>query len=85
MKIKFIALILIAAAILLAGCTAKQDFSAECSEADGTWLAEHSECEYVGRDWCEERGGEFLECESACRHDPEAEICTMQCVIVCKF
>ena len=57
----------------------------ECEEAGGTWLNDYNECEYVGREWCESRGGEFLECESACRHDPEAEICTLQCVLVCKL
>ena len=32
---------------------------------------------------CSLLGGEFRECESACRNDPFAEICTAQCVIVC--
>ena len=68
-------------------CCKKSDSSVaeECEEAGGTWLIDYNECEYVGREWCESRGGEFLECESACRHDPEAEICTLQCVLVCKL
>ena len=57
-----------------------------CDDHLGKWLEEFQECEYPdSRAWCEEAGGTFLECESACRNDPKAEICTMQCVIVCKF
>ncbi len=57
----------------------------ECTQGGGNWLAEYKECEYLSKEWCDENGGEFKECESACRNDPEAEICTMQCVIVCQF
>ena len=56
-----------------------------CEESGGTWLPEHNECEYTGKQWCDEKDGEWKECESACRHDPEAEMCTMQCVPVCQF
>ncbi len=56
-----------------------------CENAGGTWLDEFNECEYVGQEWCENKGGEWKECESACRNNPEAEICTMQCVLVCRF
>ena len=56
-----------------------------CDRYQGTWLEEHRECEYVSQDQCSLMGGEFRECESACRHDPTAEICTLQCVIVCSI
>ncbi|MEA3248896.1 MAG: DUF3298 domain-containing protein [Patescibacteria group bacterium] len=56
-----------------------------CEDAGGTWLEDHDECEYVSRDWCEDMGATFNECESACRHDPNAEICTLQCVPVCEL
>ncbi|MBN2096320.1 hypothetical protein JW752_02870 [Candidatus Peregrinibacteria bacterium] len=56
-----------------------------CKEAGGNWLSEYNECEYGSREWCEEAGGTYSECESACRHDPDAEICTLQCVMVCQF
>ena len=59
--------------------------SQKCQSASGTWLGDFNECEYASKGWCEENGGEFFECESACRHDPKAEICTLQCVSVCKF
>lgn len=79
-------IILISATLLLTACLPTgTDFAASCEEAEGTWLAEHNECEYVSAEWCDENGGEFMECESACRHDEEAEICTMQCVLVCKL
>jgi len=61
------------------------DQSQSCQESGGTWLAEHAECEYISPKWCEAASGTFAECESACRHDPEAEICTLQCVPVCSL
>ncbi|MBU1017517.1 hypothetical protein KKA33_00630 [Patescibacteria group bacterium] len=61
----------------------KNDFG--CRSTEGNWLPEYNECEYTPRDWCEEAGGTYAECESACRHDPNAEICTLQCVPVCQF
>lgn len=57
----------------------------DCEELGGNWLAAFDECEYISREWCEQQSGRFAECESACRHDPAAEICTMQCVPVCGF
>lgn len=56
-----------------------------CTNAGGNWLAEFSECEYVSKEWCDKNGGQFKECESACRNDPDAEICTLQCEIVCQL
>jgi len=60
--------------------------SEECTAHQGKWIAEFSECEYPdSQEWCEQAGGKFNECESACRHDKEATICTLQCVVVCQF
>ncbi|MFT4261427.1 MAG: hypothetical protein ACMXX9_03270 [Candidatus Woesearchaeota archaeon] len=56
-----------------------------CEVAGGNALPEFSECEYISQQICQELGGEFFECESACRNDPEAMFCTLQCVQVCKF
>ena len=61
------------------------DIAMSCELAGGNWLEDFSECEYVEADWCLENNGVFSECESACRHDEEAEICTMQCVPVCQI
>ncbi len=63
----------------------QKDLSTDCTETGGAWVAEHNECEYVSQEWCEQQGGRYSECESACRHNPAAEICTMQCVVVCEL
>lgn len=53
----------------------------------GNWLEDYQECEWVDEDFCQDLGGSFDACTSACRHmDPEvAEFCTMECVPVCSF
>lgn len=56
-----------------------------CLSFDGTWLSGTQECEWMSQEQCESLGGTFNECASACRNDPTAEICTMQCVQVCQF
>ena len=58
-----------------------------CRLLGGTYIDEHDECEYITQEACEYFGGDFKECESACRHDPEYPevMCTMECVIVCEF
>jgi hypothetical protein len=57
-----------------------------CARHNGTWLEQYQECEYASKEWCDREGGQFDECGSACRHDPNlARPCTMQCVPVCKF
>jgi hypothetical protein len=57
-----------------------------CARHNGTWLEQYRECEYASKEWCGTEGGQFDECASACRHDPNLERpCTMQCVPVCKF
>ncbi|KAF6243277.1 hypothetical protein C6988_04170 [Nitrosopumilus sp. b1] len=57
----------------------------QCNNFGGTWLEEFNECEYISSEQCSELNGEYLECESACRHDPDAEVCTLQCVPVCSI
>ena len=56
-----------------------------CIDAEGKWLQEYNECEGLNQKSCEELGGSFEECASACRHDPKAELCIAVCVNVCKF
>jgi hypothetical protein len=66
--------------------SAKVSLSALCTEQNGKWIEEYSECEGGGdATWCQTYGGTFNECASACRHNPDAEICTLQCVLVCSF
>ena len=67
------------------GQTIKIGLDQDCADNGGQWLKDFQECENVSRQWCGQAGGNFAECESACRHNPSAEVCTMQCVPVCKF
>lgn len=71
--------------IFLVGCSASEDLSISCEENNGRWLLEHNECEYISMQWCKENKGQFKGCTSACRHQPDAMICTKQCVPVCLF
>jgi hypothetical protein len=54
-----------------------------CQKYGGNWLEEFNECESISLEQCSIMNGTFKECESACRHIPDAEICTKQCVQVC--
>ena len=56
-----------------------------CEYLEGTPLEEHKECEYISQEICQFLGGEYHSCESACRHDPDAEACITLCVPVCRF
>ena len=56
-----------------------------CLSFDGNWLPDSKECEGMAKEQCENLGGTFNECASACRNNPKAEVCTQQCVIVCQF
>ncbi len=64
-----------------------EDQSAQelCVAFDGTWLDDVAECEGMPQGVCEAKDGFFNECASACRNDPDAEFCTLQCVFVCQF
>ncbi|MGM5488200.1 MAG: putative hemolysin [Nanobdellota archaeon] len=55
----------------------------KCKSHGGEWLGEHQECEGISEAQCQELGGHYDSCASACRHDPDAEMCTKQCVFVC--
>ena len=61
------------------------DLSQECQDANGKWLEEYNECEGISEQECQELGGQYDNCASACRHDPNSAVCTMQCVMVCSF
>lgn len=57
----------------------------ECVARQGKWSSQYNECEISVKKWCEEKGGVFNECASACRHDPNAQACILLCVPVCQF
>ncbi|MFC2162672.1 Kazal-type serine protease inhibitor domain-containing protein [Candidatus Altiarchaeota archaeon] len=61
------------------------DLQGLCNDLGGKWLEAPKECEGISKDDCEANGGSHNECASACRNDPNAEICTLQCVLVCSF
>lgn len=56
-----------------------------CNSKGGQWSEKVRECLGVDKNVCQSIGGQFNECASACRNNPEAEICTMQCVQVCSI
>jgi hypothetical protein len=62
-----------------------REIGESCVVSGGTWLPGFNQCEYIGVEWCVNNDGIYAECESACRNDPNAEICTLQCVPVCSF
>jgi putative hemolysin len=66
-------------------CREVSDEGLRCKEQGGIWDSEFRECLGVSRDVCEQIGGNFNECASACRHDPDAQVCNMMCVLVCEF
>jgi hypothetical protein len=56
-----------------------------CIAMGGEWSEDFQECLGIGGETCQEIGGTWNECASACRNNPDAEVCTMQCVQVCEF
>lgn len=56
-----------------------------CLDNGGDWLADFDECEGLSESVCVSAGGVFEQCASACRHQTQAQICTLQCVPVCSF
>lgn len=56
-----------------------------CGKAWGIRIDEFNECEGIDGTTCGELGGTYNDCASACRHEPEGTLCTMQCVQVCTF
>ena len=72
--------------IIEGACTDENpDPEGACLSFDGTWIEEVQECEWMPKEMCENLGGTYDGCASACRRSPKAEPCTMQCVQVCQF
>ncbi|MCF7866637.1 hypothetical protein K9L67_04425 [Candidatus Woesearchaeota archaeon] len=93
-KIVFILLIILNVSLLIfaSGCS-KEDKQTikpitnadKCLDLKGKWINSVNECEEISALECDQLNGTFNECASACRNDPKADICTMQCVQVCTF
>lgn len=64
---------------------AGQTQAQQCASIGGTWSAQYKECTGISQTACQEIGGTFNKCASACRHNPDAEACIMMCVQVCTF
>ena len=64
------------------------DYALACQSNGGQWLAEFKECElFESHEFCEELGGVYNECASACRNAPDYPnlACIDVCVEVCSF
>lgn len=59
--------------------------SEKCINSGGIWIQKYSECESISEEDCLSLGGVFEFCGSACRHDSNEMICTLQCIDYCKF
>lgn len=57
----------------------------ECEINGGTWIESAQECEGITENICTQLNGTFNECGSACRNNPNASVCTLQCVQYCAF
>jgi hypothetical protein len=57
----------------------------KCTESGGSYDLSNDECLGVSGAMCTDIGGAWNECASACRNNPEAVVCTMQCVQICEF
>jgi hypothetical protein len=76
--------------LLLAACGSSSEvdpaeIEEACLEAGGIYVAEHVECEQISEQTCTDMGGEFDECGSPCRHEPEDVVCAAMCVPLCTF
>ncbi|MEM4756060.1 MAG: hypothetical protein QW594_02915 [Candidatus Woesearchaeota archaeon] len=56
-----------------------------CKRHGGIWISQAYECEGISQEQCTAMGGKYNECASACRNNPQAQMCTLQCVVVCSF
>ena len=54
-----------------------------CRSNGGEWSTTFRECLNVDNQICSDIGGKYNVCASACRHDPDAEVCPTYCVEVC--
>jgi hypothetical protein len=61
------------------------DLKTICENNGGNWIDSAKECEGISQELCSDMGGNFNSCASACRNDPDAQMCTLQCVLVCEF
>lgn len=58
-----------------------------CVKNGGIYFKDSKVCEInsFSESTCLAKGGEYNPCASACRHNKEAVVCTLQCVLTCSF
>lgn len=56
-----------------------------CEDKGGLYDTVNKECSGIDGAMCLSIGGTWNECASACRNDPTAIFCTMQCIQICQF
>ena len=56
-----------------------------CEEIEGIWIDTGNECGGISKEQCENLDGNFNECASSCRNDPNAAMCDLMCNVVCQF
>ncbi len=61
------------------------DGAKACASVGGVFDKTYHECAGVEEKTCTHLGGTFVDCGSACRHNPKAEMCTLQCVVYCQL
>lgn len=74
-------LILLFMLILIIGCATPKE---KCEDKAGKFLQEYNECEGITSQDCDNMGGVYDDCASACRHT-KADVCIQVCVPVCKL
>ncbi len=57
----------------------------KCLKNEWIWISSASECTWISYKICTKLKWKFDWCASACRNDPKATVCTMQCIQVCNF
>lgn len=65
--------------------TNKESVGDRCRQLGRGWSEKYRECSVKSEKECKQLGGRYDFCASACRHDPNAQLCTTQCVQVCSF
>lgn len=80
---------LVVFSVILSSCARESavpdSLGQRCESLGGKWIANFSECEVPSKEACDELGGSYDECDSACRHDPGGGPCIAVCVQVCSI
>jgi len=56
-----------------------------CQTNGGIWDEQYQECGGITKEVCGKIGGEWVECGSPCRHEPNAKYCIQSCALYCQL